>query len=592
MSRWWCADFETTSLKNLDKDGYVRVWLWSLVGVEDDEHYYGTDIESFLKTIKKNHCRRVFFHNLKFDGKFIVDYMMKNKFEYGSEYEVIIDGLGSWYEIKWKTDTRHTTKFWDSLKKFPNTTVKQLGKFIGLPKLDAPYFDKYYPKDYTPTQQEIDYCIRDSEVVAKAIKYELEQGFTSMTLATDCFKFGKEHCLNGRFYRDFMPLLSEYTDNFCRKAYRGGISYLNPDYEDKEITDIKVFDVNSLYPWVMHDCPLPYGFGVYSHEKPADDKLYFVHFKAEFYVKGRGFPFLQLKNTPGYMNNQFIEYSNGYEDLYMTSVDYNNFKKNYKIIDECEHEYIEFNSKVGLLAPHVDYWMERKKYYEQQGLPFMRYIAKTMMNGFYGKTALRTSRQNVVPEYDAENKQVSYSTKVATNVEPIYVPYGAFVTAWARDKLINSALKVWNDFVYCDTDSIHCFDSDNIPLDIHPTDLGKWKDETASGAYEFARYIKQKTYCHARPGIKDGVLFKEVVEIRAAGLGVNSRTGIPFEDFKYGLTIKNANLKQKTVPGGAILMPTDWVMEKDDLSYVEDFMELFGGEEDGKQKRKGRKTTS
>lgn len=73
MSKWWCADFETTSLKNLEQDGRVRVWLWSLVGVEEDEHYYGTDIESFLKQVKKLHCQRVFFHNLKFDGKFIVD---------------------------------------------------------------------------------------------------------------------------------------------------------------------------------------------------------------------------------------------------------------------------------------------------------------------------------------------------------------------------------------------------------------------------------------------------------------------------------------------------------------------------------------
>lgn len=275
------------------------------------------------------------------------------------------------------------------------------------------------------------------------------------------------------------------------------------------------------------------------------------------------------------MNNQFIEYSNGVEELYMTSVDYNNFKKNYKILDEFDHEYISFQTQVGLLAPHVDYWMERKKYYEAQGLPFMRYIAKTMMNGFYGKTALRTSRQNVVPEFDPVTNQVSYSNKVTTTIDPIYVPYGAFVTAWARDKLINSALKVWKDFVYCDTDSIHCFESDNIPLDIHPTELGKWKDETANGAYEYARYIKQKTYCHARPAIKDGKPYKEVVEIRAAGLNVNSRSGIPFEEFKYGLKIENANLKQKTVPGGAILMPTDWVMDRDDSYYTEEFMNML-----------------
>lgn len=578
MSTWYCADFETTSALNLARDGCVRVWLWSIVGVEDNEKYYGTDIDSFIIKVKQLKPKRIFFHNLKFDGRFIVDYFEKHGFIYGEQYEVIIDGLNSWYEIKWHTDKKHVTKIWDSAKKFPGTSVKQLGKFIGLPKLDAPYFDKYYPPNYIPTKEEIDYCIRDSEVIAKAIGYDVEQGFTRMTLASDCFTFGRDKCLNGRFYRDFFPQLPISVDEWCRNSYKGGISYLKPEYSDIEIHDIKVFDVNSLYPWVMHDCPLPVGYGIMTDKKP-EDKLYIVKFKTEFYVKSKKFPFLQLKNTPGYMNNEFIEYSNGYEELTLTNVDYENFKKNYKILDEYDHQYMEFDSKTGLLAPHVDYWMQKKKQYEQQGMPFMRYVAKTMMNGFYGKTGTRTKRQNVIPQLDQTTNQISYSNKVTNECEPIYVPYASFVTSWARDKLINSALKIWDDFVYCDTDSIHCFDSDHIDLDIHPTDLGKWKDETANGAYEYARYIKQKTYAHARPGIKNGKPFKEIVELRAAGLNVESRSGIDFNEFKYGLTIPNANLKMQTAPGGAILCPTDWTLEKSEKDIVKEYLERMNEEE-------------
>ena len=252
-NKWWTADFETTSMKNLERDGCVRVWLWSLVNVTTKDKYYGTDIQSFFKAIKEHKCNTVFFHNLKFDGKFIVDYFVRNKFVYGQQYEVIIDGLGSWYEVKWHYDTRHTVKFWDSLKKFPGTSVKMLGEFVGTPKLEQPYFDKYYPIDYVPSQQEIEYCIRDSEVVALAMEKNIDKGFTSITMATDCFKFGKNLCLNGRFYRDYFPLLSQDADEFIRRSYHGGITYLNPAYEDKEIYGIKVFDFNSLYPSVMHD---------------------------------------------------------------------------------------------------------------------------------------------------------------------------------------------------------------------------------------------------------------------------------------------------------------------------------------------------
>ena len=72
-SKWFAADFETTTEKNLEEDGRVRVWLWSLVGVEYGEKFHGNSIDLFLITVKRLRCDRVFFHNLKFDGRFIVD---------------------------------------------------------------------------------------------------------------------------------------------------------------------------------------------------------------------------------------------------------------------------------------------------------------------------------------------------------------------------------------------------------------------------------------------------------------------------------------------------------------------------------------
>ena len=273
-------------------------------------------------------------------------------------------------------------------------------------------------------------------------------------------------------------------------------------------------------------------------------------------------------------------YSDGVENITMTNVDYENFKKNYKILDEYDHKYIQFDSCTGLLSKHVDYWMEKKIQYQQQGLEFMRYIAKTMMNGFYGKTALRTIRQNVIPHLDLDKNTISYSERVTSEIDPVYIPYGSFVTSWARHKLIDSALKVWDDFVYCDTDSIHCFERESYPFETHPTKLGYLKDETEKGAFEYARYIKQKTYCHARPGIDaNGNPIKEVVEIKAAGLNSNSRTGIPIDSFKYGLVIDNANFKMKTVPGGAILQNTSWKLEKLDYASFLEKLEMEAQDE-------------
>ena len=257
----------------------------------------------------------------------------------------------------------------------------------------------------------------------------------------------------------------------------------------------------------------------------------------------------------------------------MMCANYGNLEKEVRELDEG-----------GIDSFHIDIMDGRYVPNFAMSLNDMRYIAKTMMNGFYGKTALRTTRQNVLPIFNEESNTVCYSNRVNSEIEPVYIPYGTFVTAWARHKLIDSAMKVWDDFVYCDTDSIHCFEKSSYPFPTHPTELGYLKDETANGAYEYARYIKQKTYCHARPdplrGFMSSVMtdygdykpFKEVVEIRAAGLNTDSRSGIKIEEFKYGLEIKNANFKMRTVPGGAVLYPSDWKLEKLDVNVFEDYI--------------------
>ena len=61
----YVADFETTSLENLKVDGYVRVWLWSLVNCDNYVSYYGYTIKSFLLKLIELHPKIVYFHNLK-----------------------------------------------------------------------------------------------------------------------------------------------------------------------------------------------------------------------------------------------------------------------------------------------------------------------------------------------------------------------------------------------------------------------------------------------------------------------------------------------------------------------------------------------
>ena len=85
----------------------------------------------------------------------------------------------------------------------------------------------------------------------------------------------------------------------------------------------------------------------------------------------------------------------------------------------------------------------------------------------------------------------------------IYLPIGAFITAYAREKTIRTSqaikdysIKNYNKdmYIYSDTDSIHTLLSiEELKLfcDIDPVKLGAWKHE---GSFTKARFVRQKCY--------------------------------------------------------------------------------------------------
>ena len=66
------ADFETITDEN-----DCRVWAWGICDIPYTFANFGNSIDSFfehLKTLKEN--SKIYFHNLKFDGSFILNYLL------------------------------------------------------------------------------------------------------------------------------------------------------------------------------------------------------------------------------------------------------------------------------------------------------------------------------------------------------------------------------------------------------------------------------------------------------------------------------------------------------------------------------------
>ena len=218
----YCADFETTGKLNLEKDGRVRVWLWSLVNCDTKEEWYGYDIQTFLDRIKELRCDKIFFHNLRFDGYFLLYYLAESGYIYGTDYTCIIDNLNTYYEIK-IINGKDVTKIWDSLKKFPGQSVQSIAKMYKIEgKKERPYFEMYRPPDYIPTPEEIEYCLQDSRIIAHAIQHEESIGHKGMTLSSDAFNGVKQFIGGYRGWRNNFTLIDSQTDSFIRLSYKGG----------------------------------------------------------------------------------------------------------------------------------------------------------------------------------------------------------------------------------------------------------------------------------------------------------------------------------------------------------------------------------
>lgn len=561
----YVADFETITDPN-----DCRVWAYAICDIyNEDNIFYGNNIEDFMKWCRESGNKsKVFFHNLKFDGSFILDYLLKNGYRHvvnKSDREdntfttLISDGM--FYEIsvyfKKKGNRWDYVTFRDSLKLLP-LSVDSIAKAFNLPisKLDLDY-NKYREKNHKLTDDEIDYITNDVKIVAKALKYLFEQDMTKMTTASNALNEYKKIISKKSFERMYPPPI---YDKDVRQSYKGGFTYLNPKYADKEVRDGIVFDVNSLYPSVMYFEKLPYGEGVWFEGQYKEDELYDLYvqmFTCSFEVKKDHLPTIQLKNNLRFIPTQYISSSNFEEvTLCLTSVDFKLFMDHYNVYNIQYHSGWKFKSTTGLFKDYIDKWSNNKIQAKLEGNGGLYTLSKLMLNSLYGKFGARCEVKQQIPYLDEEGV-VKFRFGDVEEKEPIYIPMASFITAYARNKTIRSAQKVYNRFIYADTDSLH-LEGLEVPeeLDVDDTRLGAWKLESS---FTRAKFIRAKTYVEDSnppetwndPDKYDKKLFK----ITCCGMPSKCYENVTYENFKKG-SVYNGKLQNKRVNGGAVLMET------------------------------------
>lgn len=560
----YVSDFETTT-----KEDDCRVWAYGCMEIGNKKNLkIGTKIEDFMDWCKKEKCD-IYFHNLKFDGSFIVNWLLHNGYTHSDDglpmtFNTIISNMGQWYMIDicygYKGKKKLHTKIYDSLKKLP-FSVDVIGKAFNLGsnkvEVDPEFYTRERNENHEITEEEYLYIYSDLEVMADALEIQFNQGLKAMTSGSDSLK-GYKDVISTKTFEKLFPILSLEDNEEIRWCYRGGFTWLNERYANKDIGGGIVFDVNSLYPSQMYYQPLPFGKPIKFNGKYVEDEdypLYTQHIRCEFILKEGYIPTIQLKNQ-GLMfkQNEYLKSSKGETvDLYLTNIDLKLIEEHYDLYDV---EYVggwKFRSKVGMFKEFIDKWMLVKA--TNKGA--IRLLAKLMLNSLYGKFATNPKVTGKVP-YLKEDGSNGFTLPKDENgnvvdefKDPVYTPIGVFVTSYARNLTIRTAQKCYDRIIYCDTDSIHLEGTeipDVIKDVIDDNKLGYWKHEST---FQRARFIRQKTYIEEIDG---------KLHVICAGMPDRIKEKVTWENFHVGFSA-NGKLLPKQVKGGVVLEDTMFTLK-------------------------------
>ena len=552
---YYVCDFETTTAPD-----DCRVWAFACCNVYDvDELYYGIDIDSFITWIYTKCGSRLYFHNLGFDGAFIMDYLERtgwkwtddNKSVENKTYNTLISDMNQLYSITLIFGRGKRVVIWDSLKVIP-LSVREMARSYGLEEgkgeLD---YEEFRPVGHELTDLERDYIRRDVQVVANVLRMFLDKGLTKMTAGANALHDFKAIIGGDNAFRVIYPILSDTEDSFIRRAYRGGFTYAAPRYQGREVGEGIVLDVNSLYPSVMHCCDgqsMPYGVPVWFDGEPGEDErhpLWVACITLSFRVKPRHIPCLQLKGCPRFVSTQYVEESEGPVTIVVTNVDWELIKQQYDIWGVDFDGGYRFKASSNQFIKYVDKWTEEKINAAREGNRGKRQIAKLMLNSLYGKFATRRKLVSRKPVLRKDSDTVFYEDAVEDEKDGVYLPVGVFVTAWARFKTISACQSVYDRFLYADTDSMHLLGKEypeNIDIDEYK--LGAWKVESE---FSRAKFLRAKCYIESLEG-------EEGLTVHIAGMPENVRGQVNYDNFDLGAQYEG-KLYQKRVPGGIVLEP-------------------------------------
>ena len=398
--------------------------------------------------------------------------------------------------------------------------LKGIAKAFNLPKklheeLDIDF--NTLPRDYEITNDIIDYCYRDAEIVFKAMKIIDPAKYRRVKVSASSMAFTELQKLSG--WRPFDR--PTWVVDAERSAYFGGRVEVNPMFRGKQIEAIK-YDVNSMYPSVMYDMKVPTKYltkmtranGGYT-DLDVIDLLEYIYESDDLQANVKC-DIKMLKNCLPYRDEKNIlrfSAKNKYISGFWTIEEIFPAIRDLEIKIEKVSAIYLYEAQRGLFNKFVNHYYDIKANAKN---PIDKFMSKLMLNGSYGKFGQRYVKEidlydELQPEiitlmeesminktftdFISKNKEgelVNYQLRKVGNVIRSSVktddesPFKATIIASLIGSL--SRRKLWEvmkkvEWAYVDTDSItipkyflNSVDINDI-IELDDKKLGAWSIE-------------------------------------------------------------------------------------------------------------------
>lgn len=606
-SHMFVADFETCDSSELSQtvvDGQnlykQRVWLAGLKNLETMQSQTFTSLDDFMQVLLgrgNNQNKEVAFHNLRFDGSFIIPWLFANGYTstqekpQAKEFSVLVSEQNQWYSMTIQATKRRKVTIWDSAKLFP-MPLEYMPDVYHTPtrkiQEDSAFYNRVRPEGYTPTEQELSYLENDLGVLAETINAHIDVvGIRfKKTQASQAFHdFTKSFpAWNLRF-----PPLDTEHDKEIRPAYWGGISYVPPSKAGKTYKGIGVMDINSSYPHKASACKMPYGdvLKTTEGEHPDSSKFWIADVLIRFTLKDNKVPCIPKKSITEQIPNtkeKWLHDSEGIVRMKLNSIDYTTISWSYdfeviKWIKSWHYKHRVHRELTKFIDTNNTIKVESKRksklaksIEEKRTLLSMSYRAKITNNSFYGKFGEEIIKESKTPYFDEETEGVTWlvdRVQELTDGKKKYLPVAIAITAYGRQQLVELANALGDRFLYCDTDSVHYLTDGGQEIIDDLVDTGKlWLDPVELGAWDVEGYHEKGRFLRAKCYIEGG---DEKRYAAVAGLPADPHTGqfsksrscLTWENFHIGHVVpatESNKLRTARTETGDKLLPIEFTI--------------------------------